>query len=518
MSILNPPRRRLRPALIASLLACTALAGTAGLELYPAFAQGTGGATDTRAPNNPIQPAVTAQIPSFVGLVKQVRPAVVSITTKLKPQAAAEEMGPGQDQDQGAPFPFGMAPQGRGQEGRGQAGPGEGAAVEARGSGFIIDANGTIVTNNHVVRGEQSVEVTLDDGTTLPARIVGTDPRTDIAVLKVDAGHKLPFVVLGDSSAVEPGQWVVAMGNPFGLGGTVTAGIVSARGRDIGEGPYDNFIQVDAPINRGNSGGPLFTQDGGVIGINTAILSPTGGSVGIGFAIPANTVRSVVDQIEKSGHVTRGYIGVEVQPITSDVATALNLGKANTGALVASVSNDGPAAKAGMEPGDVITAVNGDKVSSPRELAVDVAGISPGSDANLNVLHDGQSRSVTVHIATLPDQQTAMNGHSDAGTQDGPRIGLALAPLSPDVRQQLNLPGNLLGAVIEQVQPNSPADQAGLQPGDVVVGVGDHKVDGPEQAATALRNAAKDNKPFALRILRNGQSQFVAVKPAAQNG
>ena len=221
------------------------------------------------------------------------KPAVVSITSKLKAEPAEME-GP-------MPFPFG------------QMVPGQQRAIEARGSGFIVDPNGIVVTNNHVVKGAKSVTVVLDDGTQLPAKVVGTDPRTDLAVLKVDAGRKLPYIQLGDSSTIRPGQWVVAMGNPFGLGGSVTAGIVSAEGRDIGAGPYDQFIQIDAPINQGNSGGPLFTQDGKVVGVNTAILSPSGGSIGIGFAIPSNTVKTVVAELEKTGHVTRGYLGVEAQ-------------------------------------------------------------------------------------------------------------------------------------------------------------------------------------------------------------
>ena len=257
-------------------------------------------------PNTP-----DTRMPDFVQLVRSVKPAVVSITTRLRPDAAASDdddqggRGPGQG---GLPFPFGPMPQQHHQ------------MVEAKGSGFIISASGTVVTNNHVVRGAQSVSVTLDDGTTLPAKVVGTDPRTDLAVLKLEAKRPLPFIALGNSSDVEPGMWVLAVGNPFGLGGTVTAGIVSARGRDIGEGPYDSFLQIDAPINRGNSGGPLFTQDGKVVGVNTAILSPSGGSIGIGFAIPSNTVKDVVAQIEKNGHVTRGYLGVEAQAVSPGIA------------------------------------------------------------------------------------------------------------------------------------------------------------------------------------------------------
>jgi serine protease Do len=382
-------------------------------------------------------------------------------------------------------------------------------AVEARGSGFIIDANGTIVTNNHVVKGARTLSVTLDDGTVLPAKVIGTDPRTDIAVLKVNAGHSLPFIQLGNSRDVKPGEWVVAMGNPFGLSSTVTAGIVSAVSRDIGAGPYDQFIQIDAPINEGNSGGPLFTQDGKVIGMNTAILSPTGGSVGIGFAIPSDMIRTVTAQLEKGGKVVRGFVGVEAQQITPTTAQAMHL-KVNDGALLAGVQADGPAAQAGLQPGDVIEAVNGTKIADPRELAVNIAQIQPGDQAHLTVLHDGQTKDVTVKVGNMPNEQTAKN--DDQGADHHARIGLALAPLSPEMRDQLDVPDGTKGAVVQRVQPGSPAEAAGLQPGDVIVGVGTHAVTSPDEAAGALRTALKGtDHSLALRVIRNGQPLFVGI-------
>ena len=301
-----------RATLAAVLLAGTALGGFAIGHAAPTPAVGSqpssSAAESTGAPVNPPGATVAPHtLPDFTQLVSQVKPAVVSITTKLTDAASEADSQDMQGQQGGPqlPFPFNqMIPQ-----------QPQMHAVEARGSGFIVNANGTIVTNNHVVKGAKSVSVTLDDGTQLPAHIVGRDPRTDIAVLKIDAGHPLPYIQLGNSADVKPGQWVVAMGNPFGLGGTVTAGIVSAISRDIGDGPYDQFIQIDAPINQGNSGGPLFTQDGKVIGMNTAILSPSGGSIGIGFAIPSDMIHTVVAQLEQSGHVTRGYIGVEAQEL-----------------------------------------------------------------------------------------------------------------------------------------------------------------------------------------------------------
>jgi serine protease Do len=392
---------------------------------------------------------------------------------------------------------------------------GRGHAVEARGSGFIIDANGTIVTNNHVVRGASSVSVTLDDGTVVPAKVLGTDPRTDIAVLKINANHPLPFIQLGNSRDVKPGEWVVAMGNPFGLGGTVTAGIVSAVSRDIGNGPYDQFIQVDAPINQGNSGGPLFTQDGKVIGMNTAILSPSGGSVGIGFAIPSDMIRTVSAQLEKTGHVVRGFVGVEAQQITPATAQAMHLHQ-HEGALLAGVQPDSPASKAGLQPGDVITAVNGTKIDGPRELAVNVASVQPGDEAHLSVLHDGQNKDVSVKVGTLPGEQTASN--TGPNTEHRAQVGLALAPLSPDLRNQLDVPDGTQGAVVREIRPGSPAEAAGLQPGDVIVGVGAHPVANPSEAATAMRSALNSNDhAMALRVIRNGQPIFVGVTLDSNN-
>jgi serine protease Do len=485
-----------KTALAVALLAGTALGGfTAAHVAFAANDDQTSG--QANAPVNQGAAATPHQIPDFADLVAQVKPAVVSVTTKLDVHETADEgpsqMGPGQ-------FPFGqMMPQGGQQE----------HAVEARGSGFIINANGTIVTNNHVVKGARSVSVTLSDGTTLPAHIVGTDPRTDLAVLKVDAKKPLPYIQLGDSSKVRVGEWVVAMGNPFGLGGTVTAGIVSAKGRDIGEGPYDQFIQIDAPINQGNSGGPLFTQDGKVVGVNSAILSPTGGSVGIGFAIPSNVVKTVAAQLEASGHVTRGYLGLASQPVTEQMAKALHL-SGDSGALVASVVADGPAAKAGVQPGDVIQSVNGESVATPRDLAVDVAAVKPGDTAKLDILRNGETQNVSVAVSQMPNERTADAGN-ESGAPQG-KVGVALAPLSPDMRAKLDLPDGTKGAVVAQVEPGSPADAAGIQAGDVIIGVGSHAVASPEEAVKAI-HAATGNKDgaLALRIIRDGQAAFVAV-------
>ncbi len=483
--------------LLAVLLASTMLGGYA----LHARADGAGSVADTGL--------AAPRMPDFAALVKRVKPAVVSITAKMDGAAMAEEEGP-QMRQMPPGLPFGrMAPRGGQQPER---------VVEARGSGFIVSADGVIVTNNHVVEHATSLSVTLDDGTELPATIVGRDSRSDVAVIRVKADHALPAIDLGSSADVEPGQWVVAMGNPFGLGGSVTAGIVSARGRDIGAGPYDDFIQIDAPINHGNSGGPLFTQDGHVIGINTAIYSPSGGSVGIGFAIPSDTVRKVVAQIEKDGHVTRGYIGVSAQKLNGQIAAAMGLPKAadpsEAGALIASVVSDGPAAKAGLQPGDVITKVDGQSVRDPRGLGRAVADLVPGQSARLQVLRDGDSKELTLKIAPQPGETMQASAAGAPEHDATPRLGLSLAPLSPQARAQLEVPAGTQGVVIAEVAPGSPAERAGLQQGDVLLGVGQQTIGSPEEAVKALRAAAgRGGKAVALRILRDGQAVFVALAP-----
>jgi len=510
-----------RGTLVAGLLAGTALAGYVVAFAAPTPANGPtppqastqqvqqnapAGNSQARLPiNTQQQAAMPERLPSFTHLVAQVKPAVVSVTNYLKQAPGGDEQQQFQGMP-GLPFPFNQFANPQQQE----------RPVEARGSGFIINPDGLIVTNNHVIRDARRITVTLDDGQTLPATVVGADPRTDIALLKIDAHHSLPYVELGNSNDVQPGEWVIAIGNPFGLTETVTAGIVSALGRQIGDGPYDQFIQVDAPINEGNSGGPLLTQDGKVIGMNTAILSPTGGSIGIGFAIPSNLIKTISGDLERSGHVTRGYIGVEAQEISPAMSKALDLPSAG-GALIAAVEPNTPASHSGLQPGDVIRSVNGEQVKNPRDLAVDIAGVQPGDTAHLGVVRDGHDQTTDVRVAQLPtEQQTAENGGSPHAEQN--RLGLALGALSPDVAGQLDLPDGTKGAVVTQVQPGSPADQAGIQPGDVIVGVGTRPVTDPAQAANAIRNAERNgNQAVALRIIHDGQPAFVAVNPAGGN-
>ncbi|ODN70540.1 Do family serine endopeptidase [Methylobrevis pamukkalensis] len=351
-----------------------------------------------------ILPATTpaaAALPGvdFSALAEKVLPAVVNVSTTQKVAQAGFDM---RDLPQGTPFDEFF------KQFRGQRGPGNGReqTENALGSGFIIDSSGYVVTNNHVVGAATDIKVTLQDGTTLPARLVGKDEKTDIAVLKVESDTPLPAVPFADSREIKVGEAVMAVGNPFGLGGTVTAGIVSARGRDIHSGPFDDYIQTDAAINKGNSGGPLFDMDGNVIGINTAIFSPSGGSVGIGFAIPATLARPIVDEIRDHGGVSRGWLGVAIQPVTKDIAESLGL-PGEKGALVSSVNGGSPAAEAGVEPGDVITSVGGKPVEQFRDVARLVANVEPGSKTELEVTRDGRAMTLSVDVGTSPAAQTA---------------------------------------------------------------------------------------------------------------
>jgi serine protease Do len=342
----------------------------------------------------PIQLSGTqSALPSFADLVDKVKPAVVSVRVKTQAAAASDEQNlddlppqlrrffrePGENDRPNKPQPRqGMA----------------------QGSGFFVSQDGYVVTNNHVVENAVEVQLVTDSGKTLDAKVVGTDPRTDLALLKVKDAGDYAYVKLSDGKA-RIGDWVLAIGNPFGLGGTVTAGIVSAQGRDIGSGPYDDFIQIDAPINRGNSGGPTFNQNGEVVGVNTAIYSPSGGNVGIAFAIPASTVKQVVDSLKKDGTVARGFIGVQIQPVTGEMADAIGLKEAK-GALVAEAQGNGPAAKAGIRRGDTITAVNGEVIKDARDLSRKIATFAPGSKATITLFREGKSRDVTFEVGRQP--------------------------------------------------------------------------------------------------------------------
>ncbi len=492
----RPTHRFGRPAFAAALLAATAMSGVAAWQVAPAFAQATQPTAEHTAPIDVGHPAAQS-LPGFADLVQKVSPAVVTISSTMREQS----------DDQSSPFPSG-SPQAR-EFGRffGMPHQGETHIVHALGSGFIVDSQGHVVTNDHVVKDATDITVTLADGRKMPAKVVGVDTKTDLAVLQVKSDTALPHLALGDSNAARVGDWVVAVGNPFGLGGTVTAGILSARGRHIGEGPYDDFLQIDAPINRGNSGGPLFAQDGTVIGVNTAIYSPSGGSVGIGFAIPSSVVKQVVGQLETNGRVERGWLGVAAQPVSPTMAKALDLPGA-AGALVAEVQKDSPAATAGIQPGDVITRIGSQAVADPRALAQMVAALHAGADQAMTVRRDGQDKTLTVAVAAQPDQDPAVVAAADI---QGPKLGLALAPLNDEARQEMNLPANQKGVVIAEVAQDSPAQKAGLQPGDLLEMVGNQAVTNPQQAVAALRAGTQKSGAVALRVLRDGHLAFIAL-------
>jgi serine protease Do len=382
--------------------------------------------------------------------------------------------------------------------------------VTGQGSGFFISPDGYAVTNNHVVDGADKVEVTADDGKIYKAKVIGTDARTDVALIKVEGGSNFPFAKLSDSKP-RIGDWVLAVGNPFGLGGTVTAGIVSASGRDIGNGPYDDFIQIDAPVNKGNSGGPAFNTEGEVMGVNTAIYSPSGGSVGIAFSIPASTVKTVIAQLKDKGSVSRGWIGVQIQPVTADIADSLGLKKAE-GALVAEPQANGPAAKAGIESGDVITAVNGETVKDARELARTIGGLAPGAAIKLNVLHKGQDKVVNITLGQLPnsveakaDTDKSDRGSAKRGT-DVPKLGLTLAPADSVAGAGKD------GVVVTEVDPKSAAAERGFKEGDVILEVAGKSVTTAGDVREAIDAARTDNKNSVLmRVKSGGSSRFVAV-------
>ena len=375
----------------------------------------------------------------------------------------------------------------------------------SQGSGFFISEDGLLVTNNHVIKGGSAYSVVMDDGTELDAKLVGTDPRTDLAVLKVEDARKFTYVDFADDSKVRVGEWVVAVGNPFGLGGSVTAGIVSARGRDIGAGPYDDFIQIDAAVNRGNSGGPAFNLKGEVIGINTAIFSPSGGNVGIAFAIPASIAKDVVYDLIDDGSIERGWLGVQIQPVTDDIAESVGLADAK-GAIIAEPQPGSPALAAGLKAGDIITAVNDETVDSPRDLARKIAAIDPGTNVNVAVWRNGEAESVTVKLGVMPkpDQMAAgENGQqtvpAEPGTMD--EFGLTMTP-ADDGR----------GVVVTDVEPGSDAEDRGIQAGDVIRSVNSNPVGSVSDVEKAVDEAGKaGRKAVLLQVERNGQNRFVAL-------
>jgi len=442
-----------------------------------------------------------AQPVGFSDIVQRVKPSVISVKVTISDKAADASDRSDDESPSGSPMErffrrFGEPDGTREHHG------GHGVMM-GQGSGFFISPDGYAVTNNHVVDGADKVEVTTDSGKTYTAKVIGTDKRTDLALIKVEGGSDFPFAKLAEGKP-RIGDWVLAVGNPFGLGGTVTAGIVSASGRDIGNGPYDDFIQIDAPVNKGNSGGPAFNMQGEVVGVNTAIYSPSGGSVGIAFSIPSPTVKNVIAQLKDKGSVNRGWIGVQIQPVTSDIADSMSLKKAE-GALVVEPQANGPAAKAGIESGDVITAVNGQAVKDARELARTIGTLPPGSAVKLNVLHKGKDEVVNLTLGQLPNTQEA-KADSPHGGADVPRLGLTVAPANSVAG------AGKTGVVVTNVDPKSAAADRGLKEGDVILEVAGKSVTGPDDVRNAIKSAKADSKNTVLMRVRTGDAtHYVAV-------
>jgi serine protease Do len=462
------------------------------------------------------QPAAARSAPdSFADLAERLLPTVVNISsTQLVDQAPGQKRGP--DIPQAPPgSPFGDMFKdffNRNQQGVPRR-------TMSLGSGFIIDPSGLVVTNNHVIDGADEITVTLSDDTQLKAVLVGRDPKTDLALLRVETDRDLPFVPWGNSSVARVGDWVVAIGNPFGLGGTVTAGIISARQRDIRQGPYDSFLQTDAAINKGNSGGPMFNMNGEVIGVNTAIFSPTGGSVGVGFSIPSSIASRVIDQLRDFGQTRRGWLGVRIQSVTDEIAESIALDGGARGALVSSVTAAGPAEKSGIEAGDVILTFDGKPVDSMRELPRIVAETDIGKSVPVEVWRNERLVTVGVQIGELEEEVPILASAGPGSQAIEPEeaaiddIGITVTSITEQMRAQFTLPDDLRGVVITGVEPDSAAAEKSLRPGDVIIEVSQEEVNTPGQIAEKIREARDtDRSSVLLKINRNGDRRFVAVR------
>jgi serine protease Do len=466
--------------------------------------------------------AATAAMPdSFADLADRVTPAVVTITTSQEMRASDQPDMPFAAPP-GSPFEEFFRrfqdPRGGGQEQPGQHKPGRHnphPQAMAQGSGFIIDAAGYIVTNNHVIDSADEITAVLKGGEEYKATLVGRDIKTDLALLKIDAGKPLPTVAFGDSDRVRVGDWVMAVGNPFGLGGTVTVGVVSARGRDLNAGPFDDFLQVDAPINRGNSGGPLFDTSGAVVGINSAIASPNGGSVGIGFAIPAALAQPIIAALKDGGNVIRGWLGVQIQGVTPDIAEAIGLDRPR-GALVAEVQENSPASKVDLKSGDVILTFAGQDVAEMRDLPRLVADTPVGQRVVVTLWRNRAERTVEVAIEQLKDDQVASAAPAAPTDKDmvtAAALGATLAALTPQTRARFDLPDEATGVLVVDVDESGPAARDGLRPGDLIQQVSAADVADPAQVNAAVeRERGAGRKAILLLIDRGGDALFVAVK------
>jgi serine protease Do len=445
-------------------------------------------------------PAPAVALPDFADLAAHISPSVVNVSTTQEVKNPFGGMGEGEEDpfhDFFGPFErfFGN--------------PRRPFKAKSLGSGFVIDAAGYILTNNHVVENADEIVVKLNTGKEFKAKVVGRDPKTDIALIEIHGASDLVPVKLGDSDKLRVGQWVIAIGNPFGLENTVTAGIVSALGRHINQGPYDNFIQTDAAINPGNSGGPLVNTKGEVVGINTAIYSRSGGNIGIGFAIPINIAKEIVPQLKEKGHVTRGWLGVMIQKVTPDIAESLGLSEPK-GALVADVVKDGPAEAAGIKQGDVIVEYDGKAVSDSAELPLLVARTPVGRTVVVKVIRDKKEQTFNVKIAELKEEEVAQGGGGT--TSEG--LGLTVQTLTPDIADNLGLDRNLKGVVVTDVDPNGPAGDAGMRRGDVILEVNRTPVKDVDAYRKALRASGK-GKSVLFLVRRGDNTIFLAVKPGS---
>ena len=485
-------------SLRAALLGAVALAALGGVAFETSTIPVSAAATQAAGPA------------SFADVVDRVRPAVVSVKVKLADADPVDEEDsiPGlPDFPKNSPFyhffrRYGM-PNDNDNNNGGDRAPRHHFG-QAQGSGFFISSDGYIVTNDHVVDHATEVTVTTSDGKSMPAKVIGIDSKTDLALLKAQ-GDNFPYVNFA-TQAPRVGDWVIAVGNPFGLGGTVTAGIVSARGRDIGSGPYDDFLQIDAPVNHGNSGGPTFNAEGEVVGVNTAIFSPSGGSVGIGFAIASDVVKNVVQQLKDNGSVTRGWIGVQIQNVTEDLADDLGLKNAS-GALVAEAEKNSPAAAAGVKSGDVITAVDGDAVADPHDLARRIAALGPKKTAKLSIVRNGSPMTVDVTLGTMPADKTASADSHNSDDTGGAASALAKLGLT------LHAAHGQDGVMVTDVDPDGAAADKGLKQGDVILEVAGKSVSRPSEVAEAIDAAKSDGKKSVLLRVKSGDGERYLTLP-----
>jgi serine protease Do len=501
-------RRLALAATAASLVAVPALVGGYALRDVPVIQPAH---ADTATPVQMV-PA------TFADLAAKVTPAVVNISSTHVETAAADQ--PDMPDMKGTPFEQFFK---QFMENQGQGGKPMKRKATALGSGFVIDPTGYIVTNNHVIESATDIQVTTTDGVDHPAKLIGADPKTDLALLKIETTKPLAYVQFGDSDKARVGDWVLAIGNPFGLGGTVTTGIISARSRDIHEGPFDDFLQIDASINQGNSGGPTFDMNGNVVGINTAIFSPSGGSVGIGFAIPANLAKPILAELKDKGSIQRGYLGVEIQQVTPEIAKAIGLDEPK-GALVASIQPNSPASKAKLEPGDVIVSYNNQPVHEMRDLPRLVAETDPNAKVELGVIRDKKQITVATTVGKLKDDDKVASNDQQSQDDNGPAdaanagvqvsaLGATLAQVTPATRQQFNLDDSEKGVVVADLDSDGPLADQGIRAGDVIKRVSDSAVESPADVKRLADKAKADKENVLLMLVdRQGHSLFVAVK------